>query len=129
MKLSLVDTLLEEGLIDERQLAECRETERETGQPLDRILKTKGFVSEENLLEVLSKTLRLPLRGELEGVEVPTEFVQKVPAQFARNYNLVGVARENGTYQVATCDPLDFHPMDDLAALLSATVIPVLAPR
>ncbi|MEM7233116.1 MAG: ATPase, T2SS/T4P/T4SS family [Planctomycetota bacterium] len=129
MKLSLVGTLLEEGLIDKKQLADCQEIERDTGQPLDKILKMKGFVSEENLLEVLSRTLRLPLKDDLEKVEPPKEFVQKVPAHFARNYNLIAIGRDNGSYEVATCDPLDFHPMDDLAAFLSASVIPVLAPR
>lgn len=59
MRLSLIDTLLDEGLIDERQLGECRDLERSSGQPLERVLKTKGFVSEEALLEILSRTLRL----------------------------------------------------------------------
>jgi general secretion pathway protein E len=129
MRLSLIDTLIDEGLLDERQLDECRELERSTGQPLDRVLKTKGFVSEENLLEVLSRTLRIPLRASLEKAETPREFVQKVPAQFARNYNLVAIGKENGHYVVATCDPLDVHPMDDLGSMLGATVEPVLSPR
>ncbi|HLU49432.1 MAG TPA: ATPase, T2SS/T4P/T4SS family [Planctomycetota bacterium] len=129
MRLSLIDSLLDEGLIDERQLTECREIERSTGQPLDRVLKSKGFVSEETLLEILARTLRLPLKNDLEKVDPPREFVQKVPAQFARNYNLIAVSRENGTYEVATCDPLDIHPMDDVSSMLGATVRPVLAPR
>ncbi len=129
MKLSLVDTLISEGLIDERQLEECREVEKESGQPIDRVLKTKGYVSEESLLDILSRTLRLPMRTELDEIEVPKEFTQKVPAQFARAYNLVAVGRRNGTFEIATCDPLDIHPMDDLAAMLGAEVTPVLSPR
>ena len=129
MKLSLVDTLISEGLIDERQLAECRDVERTTGLAIDRVLRNKGYVSEESLLEILSRTLRLEYRADLEGVEVPKDFVQKVPAQFARAYNLVSISRQNGTFDVATCDPLDFHPMDDLSAMLGAEVRPILAPR
>jgi len=129
MKLSLVDTLISEGLIDERQLEECRGIERDSGQPIDRVLKNRGYVSEESLLEIFSRTLRLPIQLELEGVDVPKEFVQKVPAQFARAYNLVCIGRENGSFDVATCDPLDFHPMDDLAAMMGAEVRPVLSSR
>ncbi len=129
MKLNLFQTLVDEGLIDPKQLVECQEEERDTGQPLDRILRTKGYVSEEKLLETLAQILHIPFRPDLEGIQVPPEFVQNVPAQFARNYNLIGIARENGTFEVATCDPLDFHPMDDLAAFLGATVTPVLSPR
>src|SRR5262245_17664692 len=129
MRLNLFSSLISEGLIDEAQLSECQEVERDTGQPLDRVLRTKGYISEENLLEFLGRVLRITYRGELEGVEVPKEFVQRVPAQFARQYNLIGLKREDGSFEVATCDPLDIHPMDDLAALLGATVVPVLAPR
>jgi general secretion pathway protein E len=129
MKLSLFQNLVSEGILDEEQLAECQELERETGQPLDRILKTKGFVSDSALLEFLSRALRIPFRDDLDQVEVPKEFVQRVPPQFARNYNLVGVSKRDGTFEVATCDPLDIHPMDELAAMLSANVLPVIASR
>ena len=129
MKLSLVDDLIQEGILTEEQLAECEEIERETGQPLDRVLISRGYVTESRLLEILSRVLRLPVREDLDEIEVPREFVQKVPAEFARNYNLVGLARHDGTYEVATCNPLDIHPMDELTTLLGANVVPVLATR
>ncbi|HVR73839.1 MAG TPA: type II secretion system ATPase GspE [Planctomycetota bacterium] len=129
MKLSLVQSLISEGILDEEQLAECQEIERNSGQPLDRVLQSKGYVSETTLLDLLARHLRIARREDLETVEVPREFTQRVPAQFARNYNLIALSRENGTYEVATCNPLDIHPMDDLAAMLSANVVPVLATR
>ena len=129
MKLSLVDTLISEGLIDEKQLEECRGIEKDSGQPIDRVLKNKGYLTEEVLLDIFSRSLRLPYREELEGIEVPKVFTQKVPAQFARAYNLVCISADENGCDVATCDPLDFHPMDDLAAMLGAQVRPVLAPR
>lgn len=129
MKLSLVDNLLEEGLVDDGQLRECQEIERETGEPLDRILRRKGYLSEATLLEVLGRTLRIPYEEDLDDIEVPKDFVQRVPAQFARSYNLIGLRRENGSFEVATCDPLDIHPMDELSSLLGATVVPILSTR
>jgi len=129
MKLSLVDNLIGEGIIDEGQLAECQGIERDTGQPLDRILQQRGYVAETALLELLSRYLRIPIREDLETIEVPREFTQRVPAQFARNYNLISLARDNGSFEVATCNPLDIHPMDELAAMLAANVVPVLATR
>jgi len=129
MKLSLVQNLISEGLIDEAELAECEAIERETGQPLDRILQSKGFVTEANLIQLLSRTLRIPIREDLDAIEVPKEFVQRVPAQFARNYNLVGIGRVNGDFEIATSNPLDIHPMDEVASMLGANVLPVLAMR
>ncbi len=129
MRLAIFDALIDEGVLTKAQLEECRAVERETGQPLDRVLKQKGYVSEEKLLELLSRSLRLPFVANLNDVGVPKDFVDKVPAHFARNYYLVSLGRENGTHRVATCDPLDFHPMDDLSALLGCEVEPVIAPR
>ena len=129
MRLAIFETLIDEGVIDKNQLEECRAIERETGQPLDRVLRQKGYVCEEKLLELLSRALRLPMVEDLSDATVPREFVERIPAHFARNYNLIGIGRENGTYRVATCDPIDFNPMDDLAALLASEVEPVVAPR
>ena len=129
MKLSVFQTLIDEGLIDDKQLEECQAVVKQSGEPLDRVLRSKGFVSEGDLLQVLGRMLRFEFKDDLETVEVPKEFTQKVPAQFARNYNLIGLARSNGSYEVATCDPLDIHPMDELSSMLSATITPVLSPR
>ncbi len=129
MKLSIFQTLIDEGLLDEKQLEDCQDISRETGEPLDRVLRSKGYVSENDLLESLGRTLRLDIENDLEAVEVPKEFTQRVPSHFARNYNLIGLRRENGTFEVATCDPLDIHPMDELSSMLSATIVPILSPR
>ena len=130
MKLAIFDDLVDDGHLSQTQLLECQEEERETGQPLDRILRHKGHVTEQVLLEVMAKRLHIPFVQSLEDVQVPEGFVRAVPAQFARQYNLVGVddLGEDGLL-VATCDPLDFHPMDDLATMLGTVVEPVLAPR
>jgi general secretion pathway protein E len=69
-------------------------------------------------------------RADLEGTNVPSDFINTVPVHFARNYNLIALGRtESGALQVATCNPLDAHPMDDLAAMVGVEIDPVLAPR
>jgi len=129
MKLSLFDDLVTEGVLTEDQLIECRDAERATGQPLDKLLRQKGYVSEAVLLEMLARRLRLPFHSDLSETQVPAVFVQKVPAQFARTYNLIAIGESAGGLLVATCDPLDIHPMDDLAGMLGMMVEPVVASR
>ncbi len=129
MRLSLFDSLVDEGLISRHDLEESRKKERETGQSLDRVLRDNNYITEEQLLEFISRSLRLPFREDLSGGEVPQTFIDKVPAHFARNYYLIGIGQENGSFRVATCDPLDFNPMDDLAAMLACEVQPVIAPK
>ena len=129
MKLSLFNDLVTEGTLTEEQLLECRDEERETGQPLDKVLRQKGYVSEDELLELLAKRLRLPYVEDLSDTEVPSSFVTKVPAQFARTYNLVAIEESPTGLKIATCDPLDIHPMDDLASMLGGMAEPVVATR
>jgi general secretion pathway protein E len=125
----LVRHLRERGLLTEDQLRDALAAERETGWPLDKVILTRGLVSEHELLKAIAESLALPYRESIQDVHVPAEFVDRVPVQFARNYYLVGIGRENGTMQVATASPLDAYPMDDLATMLGMELDPVLAPR
>ncbi|MEC9477413.1 MAG: type II secretion system ATPase GspE [Planctomycetota bacterium] len=129
MRIPLFNDLIDRGLLNEEQLVECQEEELTTGKPLDKVLREKGFVTEQVLLEVLSKRLHIPFVEDLAESDVPDEFTQLVPAQFARTYNLIAVGEVAGVLQVATCDPLDVQPMDDLAAMVSRVVEPVISPR
>jgi general secretion pathway protein E len=81
------------------------------------------------MLQLFGEYLGYEFRPELRIDVVPGEFLRKVPVQFARSYNLCAVGRANGTMKVATCAPMDVHPMDDLSALVGCDVEPVLAPR
>ncbi|MDP6938874.1 MAG: ATPase, T2SS/T4P/T4SS family [Planctomycetota bacterium] len=126
---SLGDLLVEAGLEKER-LDECRTLAATTGESLDQVVLTKNYLAEDLVLQVYAKHLGYEFREVLEGAKVPTNFVDRVPVHFARNYNLVALEPgDDGILRVATCKPLDPHPMDDLAAMLGVEVDAVLAPR
>jgi general secretion pathway protein E len=125
---SVTELLISHGLSKER-LEECRRLAATSGESLDRVLMSKEYLPEESILEAYAQTLGFEYRGSLDGVRVPTVFVNSVPVQFSRNYSLVALeAPEEGRIKVATCRPLDSNPMDDLAALLGLEIEPVLAP-
>ncbi len=121
--------LREQKLLDDERIEEVFRLEQETGQSFDRILLHKGYVSENDMLRALAHALEVPYKPSLADAAVPDDFLARVPVQFARNYALVGLGRDDGTVQVATAFPLDAHPMDDLAGMLNSGVEPVLAPR
>ncbi|RME76956.1 MAG: type II secretion system protein GspE [Planctomycetota bacterium] len=129
VKQRLFRELAKEGLITEQSWRECLRRERESGEPLDRILREHAGVPEERLLAVLHRVLGLPLHRSLAHCYTPPEFVQRVPAQFARATHLCAIGKVDGAYLVATCEPLQVHGMDELAIMLEAEVDPVLAPR
>jgi general secretion pathway protein E len=125
---SLSEMLIDAGLPRER-LEECRTIAAKSGDSLDRVILQREYLPERELLRVYAQHLGFEYRDSLEDTAVPAGFVNKVPVQFTRNYNLVALAEENGLLKVATCSPLDPHPMDDLSALYGSDIEPVLAPK
>ena len=129
MPATLPDLLKRVGGLEQDRIDDCLRLQKETGQSLDKILLQKGYLDEARMLQLFGEYLGYEFRPELRIDVVPGEFLRKVPIQFARSYNLCAVGRANGTMKVATCAPMDVHPMDDLAALVGCDVEPVLAPR
>lgn len=126
---SIGDLLVDAGLTRER-LDECRGVAGNTGDTLDRVILAKDYLEENTVLQIYAKALGFEYRKSLEGTRVPANFVNQVPVHFARNYNLVALEQaSDNVIKVATCTPLDAHPMDDLSALMGAEIDPVLAPR
>ena len=127
--MNLGDALVEKGLTRER-LEECRRIAGTSGESLDRVILHKEYMPERDLLAVYADHLGFEFRGQLEGTQVPKTFVNRIPVHFTRNYNLIALEETpDGVVKVATCSPLDPHPMDDLSALLGSEIEPVLSPR
>ncbi len=129
IKHRLFKVLMKRGLLDKERVEECLNEEYETGHSIGRILREKGLVNELDFLRVYHKISGVPFYPSLKDFHVPKEFVTNVPAQVARSHNLVAIKSSPGLYVVATCDPLDVYPMDDLSSMLSAEIEPVLATK
>jgi len=126
---SISELLIDAGLSRER-LEECRRAAASSGESLDRVIVQKDYLEEATLLQIYAKHLGYEYRKSLDGTKVPNSFVNKVPVQFARNYNLVALEETaDKVMRVATCTPLSPHPMDDLAGMLGMEIDPVLATR
>ncbi|MFT5051880.1 MAG: general secretion pathway protein E [Chlamydiales bacterium] len=121
--------LVDAGLAREK-LDECRRAAATSGESLDRVLIQKEYLEETTILQVYAKHLGFEFRKSLDGTRVPGGFVDQVPVHFARNYNLIGLElSEDNVLKVATCTPLEPHPMDDLSAIIDCEIDAVLAPR
>ena len=65
MENPLVHTLREQKLLTEEQIGQAMEAERETGWPLDKVLLSRGFLSEHDLLHGAALVAaELPARTE-----------------------------------------------------------------
>ncbi len=121
--------LVENEVLDEKNLGDALKLVDETGESIDAILRQKGYLAEDVLLLFLGGKLDMEFMSDLSEANVPHEFVEKVPLQFARNFSVVAVGASDGVMRVATCTPLDTHIIDQVETMLEMEVEPVLAPR
>jgi len=121
--------LLRQAGLTQQQIQDALETERSTGQSLDQVLVSKGLMPEDRCLEFFAEFLGLERVPNLEGVHVPSDFIQNVPVQFARTHALIAIGERDGVMRVATARPLEVQPMDDLATMMGLEVEPILVAR
>ena len=126
--MSIVEVLLEQGLIQPDQLAEAMDLRKKEGVRLDRALVRLGYVTEESFLRIMSEELSIPL-VDLSKVEIDVETLRSLPAKLVYRKNLVPVSRTDGTLTVATSDPFDLYAFDELRLLTGLTIQPALAPE
>lgn len=124
--MSIGEILLERGKITAEHLQAALEARKHSGERLDRILVRMGFVSERDVLEVLSEQLSIPL-VDLSEVEIDVDLLRQMPSKLVHRKGLVPVGEVNGTIRVATSDPHDIYAFDELRMLTGKKVQPVLA--
>ncbi|MBM4018761.1 MAG: type II secretion system protein GspE [Planctomycetes bacterium] len=126
--MSIVEVLLEKGLITPEHLREAMDLRKREGVRLDRALVKLGHVPEETLLRITSEQLSIPM-VDLSDVTIDVETLRSLPAKLIYRKNLVPISRQNGTLTVATSDPFDLYAFDELRLLTGLAIQPVLAPE
>ncbi|TWT90151.1 Type II secretion system protein E [Pseudobythopirellula maris] len=121
------EILLKHGLITRDQLDELRLDAATAARP-DLAAVERGFAEEEGVLRALGAETGVEM-VDLDHTEVNAELLAAFPHRMIHRHALFPVERRNGTMVVATCDPFDVYPLDELSAELGLAIEPVLAPR
>jgi len=119
---------LEQGLINQEQLARALELQKERGGRLGEILEQMNLLSPAQRYQILSQQLGLPFKEKISEQELEPELCQEIPISFVKQYELLPLRRENGRVVVASADPLNFYPLEDLARLLESELELVVSP-
>ncbi|MEX2317783.1 MAG: ATPase, T2SS/T4P/T4SS family [Pirellulales bacterium] len=119
--------LVKRGLLTSQQLAQVRR-ERPDATRLDVAAVDMGLVTEEAALRALGEEVGIPF-VDLEQQEIDLSLLHGFPPKLIHRHSLFPIARRNGTLTVATSDPFDLYPLDELSATTGLTIEPVLAPR
>ena len=126
--MSITQILLEKGLLTSEQLDEATALHNAEDLRLDRAIVQLGFLTERQLLEVMSEQLHLPL-VTLTDVTIDAQTLRALPPKIVYRKRLVPISRVNGTLNIATSDAFDLYALDDIRLMTGLEIQPVLAPR
>ncbi len=124
----LGEILIDRNLITFEQLRVSIDEQRNSMKSLGEILIEKGFVSEANIVEGLSKQYNIPY-VKLSNYEINPHAVSKVPLDALKKYCVFPVDIENNMLVVATANPEDFIAESDLRFLSGMYIKFVLASK
>ena len=126
--MNLSHLLLTHGLLTDSQLSDALALQRAEGLRLDRAIVQLGFLTEQQLLELMAQQLHLPM-VQLQELAIAPEILRALPSKIIYRKRLVPISRENGVLHVATSDAFDLYAFDDLRLSTGLDIQPVLAPR
>jgi len=122
------EILVESGLIDRQQLERSRE--HESASVLDAAIEL-GFVDEEDALRAVGDAVGLDYvdLATMEEDKDLDDILDIFPQKLIYRESLFPIRRQNGALIVATSNPFDLYPIDEVSAATGLSVMPVLASR
>lgn len=121
------EILVRHGLISAEQLEIVRREQKLPGDAVDRAVEL-GFVDEEDALKALGVEVGLDF-VDLTTADIDLSLLKTLPQRLIYRQSLFPLQRNNGSVVVATSDPFDLYPLDEVAAVTGLSVVPVLAAR
>lgn len=117
-------TLVKRGLVNAGQLAQF---ENSNGDLLEKLIAV-GAVTRESAMSALAEEMGVKFL-DLRDAEVDLSLLKLFSQKLIYRELLFPVSRHNGTIVIATSDPLNFYPLDEVSAATGLAVEPVLAER
>ncbi|PKL49344.1 MAG: type IV-A pilus assembly ATPase PilB [Candidatus Riflebacteria bacterium HGW-Riflebacteria-2] len=125
-KLRLGDALIQEGLINEEQLQQALALQKKSGKRLGAVLVEMHLVTEQDIVQILSKQLRIPFI-DLSNYLIDPVIAKLVPEHIAKRHMLIPINKVGNKLTVAMVDPLNIIAIDDIQLMTALMVKPVVA--
>ncbi|MDD5711581.1 MAG: ATPase, T2SS/T4P/T4SS family [Smithellaceae bacterium] len=125
IKKRLGELFVESGLLNREQLSAALLEQKKTGLKLGQYLIRNGLVSEQQIVDMLSKQLRID-RYHPERYPVDMDVVRLIPIDIAMKYQVAPLRKKGRLLTIAMTDPLDINALDSIELLTNDEVEPVV---
>jgi len=122
----LGEVLLKENLITPDQLKQALEHQKANGGRLGNSLVRLGFMSDEEVMAVLSRQYGVPSIN-LDYFEVDPGVTKLIPMETALKFQVLPLSRVGSSLTLAMVDPTNVFAMDDIKFMTGFNIEPVVA--
>lgn len=125
------DMLLAEHVVTEEQIDEALAAAKRDGVKLGEKLVQLGYVTEDNIAQVLSNQLHIE-RVQLGQVYIDESFVKLVQGDLLRKYSMIPVCYDKermNHVKLAMADPMDMAAMDEFSIITGMQVEPMISTK
>ena len=103
--------LLQTGIVDEQQFTLAIEKSKRTGQNVSDILISQGTITQDYLIDLLSKFFNTP-RVKVSGKEINFDILNLIPEDIARARNAIIFDKQDDYIYLAVTDPTDLESIN-----------------
>ena len=122
----LGERLIELGIVDERQLGQAIEYQRETRMFLEQALVALGYASMPTMASFLEADCGYPYI-DLSATVIDPDAFRLIPENQCREKRVLVFAATEGTARIAMTDPLNLTLVDELHGRLKRRILPYVA--
>ena len=126
MAVRIGELLLKEKRITPAQLQEALNHQKANGGKVGLNLVRLGFVTDEEITELLSKQYGVPSIN-LSQFEIDAAVIKLIPSETVQKYQIIPLSRSGATLTIAITDPTNVFAMDDIKFMTGYNVEPVVA--
>ncbi|MBI2353283.1 type II secretion system ATPase GspE [Candidatus Dependentiae bacterium] len=118
---SILTILVQMGIINENQIETLKEKSKESGLPLSNYLLENNIISQKDLAKAYSLFFSIPYIESITEKMCDQTLLAKIQFPFLRQNIVIPVLHENSIF-IATANPFDIAPIDELSLLLGKNI-------
>ncbi|MEW6599945.1 MAG: ATPase, T2SS/T4P/T4SS family, partial [Nitrospirota bacterium] len=118
--------LLNNNIITEAQLNKALELQKKEGGRVGSNLIKLGYISDESLVEFLSKQYGVP-SVSLSTMDIEPSIIKFIPYEVANKYQIFPISKNGASLKLAMTDPSNVFAIDDVKFMTGYDVQPMVA--